>query len=380
MKYSDGSAVADFTGDDDGTPPGYDLTADFTAPSLGVVGLPAEAFEAVVYAASSDGTCDYETVLGATSGADLTSPDTYPGQATNLDILDVSIDGPNPIDLYTVQVLGIDENLATLASLPAPLTSPYIVNGDDANLYVCLELQQFGCGRKQEFADVWIDIEIDLVSKCETCPIAYIKREGPAKDGDKVEAPDLVCYLGDETPGPKFYQGDEIQACIKYDEDSLGDSSICFGTIKKFDVTIYEYYDNCDDECYGELESDSLLALTGNPFTQVGLSTCNPLGAGVTECCVTFMPPQTLIQQLEPGEKLKVGIEAKVWGTYDCGARYLIGSEVDGRNLQDSAVPISTIMTEFNLEYVGENNAPGPFNLFTFISNLISALLKAIFG
>jgi len=285
MDYVANSAMADFTGDDDATPvPGYDLTVQFTAPSLGVVGTPAEKIEAVVYAASTTNPykCNYEKILGYTSGADKTSPS---GNPDIKNFLTVSVD-ESAAPTYTVQVLGLDENLPNIPS--------YSKGDEKANLYICVELQQHGCG-KQGFADVLLDIVIDLKSSCETCPIAYIKREGPAKDGDNVYAPDLECYLGPDTPGytpgedkkPIFYQGDEIQACIKYNEASLGDSDICFGSIYKFDATIYKDFFCGGTICKGPVGSDNLLALTGNPFIQVGESDCtsDPLEAGLTGEC-----------------------------------------------------------------------------------------------
>jgi len=285
MEYTADSAKVDFTPD-----PGTDLTVDFTASLMGPSTGPEE-FEAVVYAVKKDDgkyKCDYTKVLGYTAGADLTGPP-LPGTPASIlggppGLLGVSVD-KSYAPTYTVEVSGIDENLQNIPF--------YEEDKYKANLYMCIELQQHACGRKQEFADVFLHIEIHLKSECETCPIAYIKREGPEYDDADVCAPELVCYLGEETPGvpgygdkPIFYQGDEIQACIKYDEYSECDSDICFKKVAKFNATIYENEKKCGEKlCKDELSSDNLLALTGNPFTQVGPSTCKPLGDGVTGEC-----------------------------------------------------------------------------------------------
>jgi len=367
MKYNDESAKVDFAD------PEPDLTVDFTAPSLGVKGTPAEEFEAVVYAVKKyekNGKpkykCDYNTILGYTDGADLTSPSDDPDIKN---FLTVSVDD-SAAPTYTVEVSELDENLSDIPS--------YYYDDYEANLYVCIELQQHGCGRKQEFADVLLHISINLKSECKTCPIAYIKREGPEKDDAEVCAPELVCYLGPDTPGkepeygttPIFYQGDEIQACIKYNETSLCDSEICFKRVVTFDATIYEY-DRCQGQCEEEnaLSGDDLLALTGNPFTQVGESDCtsDPLEAGLTECCVTFIPDQKLIQALRKKQKLLLGIAAQVHGTYDCytepPCESATGSCPDSRFLQGSEVPedepIATIFKDFVLDPT-EDSEPAP--------------------
>jgi len=342
-----------------------DLQLTFVAPSLGVVGTPAESFEAIVWAADGSG-CDYtQPYLGKTGpGASTINPTgSDPGQFTTpFTVSPITGAGPSySVDIDTIFVTG---------------TPGYSESGSTGTAYMCVEFQQFGCGSKVDFKTVYLTITYALDSTCSVCEIAQVTREGPINDNGSVAAPPLECEVTNAGP---FTQGDEIRICVKYPDGGppggpayLNDD-VCFNYLSAFTAQMYQ------GSSFSAVAN--LLSLPSGGFQRVGTEEClDQLDTAPSppmysrECCITIVPSGEYLQSIEAGTSASLRVDATLISTYlNCpsqvgGSRFLEGIE-GHRHLEDAVVSRASVTIPLVAPTDGTKTCDG--NLFLWILQII---------
>jgi hypothetical protein len=308
----DGEANKIFTQYADKTDAAFNvkLTFDYT-PYADPEGIPVD-FEAIIFAGPTCGG-DAE-IIAATSGAIFADAYVEPTEGVWNAVIEADyVSGPKlkiatPLTSFRPEFykqkdscsddVGIDENPTDEAC---------------GLLQFCVEFQAVLCGKKVDFVDVYVEIELDIQVSCEeNCVDVKLQRgsQSSAKDDADAGYPIACVVCGEDDPSYfTIEQGETMEACIEF-LDNVPDGA-CIVEILEYGLSVE--LPNGTDVTYTILEGGEYC--TGDLCLFPGVGGISFEGDGAS---IDFQPPAWVFQEVLPGGSIKAEFTGTVILGFGC--------------------------------------------------------------